>query len=108
MNWNLISKSVVITGILLIPLNLFYWYLSLTPLYIPPTSQGIVVEGATQKEILLFIGLSLLAFASIFRFIYRRTEKFRMLQAILTIILSEVLGYILSFFALFVLTVIGN
>lgn len=87
MNWKSFLKRTLVIGFLLIPLNLFGEFVSIYLFY----------KAASPKDIILLVGISLLAAISIFRFVYRRTEKFRIIQSIATILLSEIIGYFLSF-----------
>jgi hypothetical protein len=84
MDWKSFFKRVLIIGILLIPVNLSYACVPANPFY----------TVASLKSLILLIGISLLAAVSIFRFVYRRTEKFRIIQSIATIILSEIIGFL--------------
>jgi O-antigen/teichoic acid export membrane protein len=85
MNWKLFLKLNLVIGILLIPLNILYAGIAGNPFY----------DVASLKYVILLIGLTLLAAVSIFRFVYRRTEKFRIIQSIATIVLSQIIGFIL-------------
>jgi hypothetical protein len=85
MKWKLFLKLNLVIGILLIPLNLLYAVVPLNPFY----------DVDSLKYVILLIGLTLLAAVSIFRFVYRRTEKFRIIQSIATIVLSQIIGFIL-------------
>ena len=84
MNWKSFFKRVLVIGFLLIPLNIFYGLVPANPFY----------TAASLKFLILLIGISLLVAVSIFRFVYRRTEKFRITQSIATIILSEIIGFL--------------
>lgn len=87
MNWKSFFKRVLIIGFLLIPLNLFYEFLSVAIFY----------KVALLKDVILIVGISLLAAVSIFRFVYRRAERFKIIQALATILLSWIVGYFLMF-----------
>ena len=93
MNWKSFFKRVLIIGVLLIPLNLFYELVSVMLFY----------KGVLLKDIILLIGISLLAAVSIFRFVYRRTERYRVIQSIATIFLSAIVGYFLAFAGVLIL-----
>ena len=85
MNWKLFLKINLVIGILLIPLNLLYAVVPLNPFY----------DAVSLKYVILLVGLNLLAAVSIFRFVYRRTENFRIIQSIATVVLSQIIGFII-------------
>lgn len=85
MNWKAFFKRVLIIGVLFIPLNLVFVFVSINP---------VSYDAAFLKGIILLVGISLLAMISIFRFVYRRAERFKTIQALATIFLSVIGGYI--------------
>lgn len=93
MNWKSFFKRVLIIGVLLIPLSLFYEVVSVMLFY----------KGILLKDIILLVGISLLAAVSIFRFVYRRTERYRVIQSVATIFLSAIVGYFLAFAGVLIL-----
>lgn len=93
MKWKSFFKRVLIIGVLLIPLSLFFELVSIMLFY----------KGVLLKDIILLIGISLLAAVSIFRFVYRRTERYRVIQSVTTIFLSAIIGYFLAFAGVLVL-----
>lgn len=97
MNWKLFLKRNLVIGFLLIPLNVSYGLVPANPFY----------TVASLKSVILLIGLSLLAAVSIFRFVYRRTEKFKIIQSIATILISEIIGFLSIVGILIFLTIIS-
>lgn len=99
MNWKAFFKRVLITGILFIPLNLIFVYVSISP---------VTYDVAFLKGIILLIGISLLAAVSIFRFVYRRAEKFKTIQALATVFLSVIGGYLFLSAGILIMLVISS
>ena len=97
MNWKLFFKRILIIGALLIPLNLCFVFISVSP---------VSYNTEFLKGIILLIGISLLAAVSIFRFVYRRAEKFKTVQALATIVLSVIGGYLFLFAGITILLMI--
>ena len=99
MDWKLFFKRVLIIGILFIPLNLIFVSVSIGP---------VSYNADFLKNIILIVGISLLAAVSIFRFVYRRAEKFKIIQALATIFLSVVGGYLFLFAGISIFMVISS
>ncbi len=88
MDWKSFLKRVLIIGVLFIPVNLIFVFVSISP---------VSYDVAFLKIIILLVGISLLAAVSIFRFVYRRAEKFKTIQAFATIFISVIGGYLFLF-----------
>lgn len=88
MDWKSFFKRVLIIGVLFIPINLCFVFISISP---------VSYDADFLKFLILVIGISLLAAVSIFRFVYRRAEKFKTIQALATIFLSVIGGYLFLF-----------
>ena len=97
MNWKSFFKRVLRIGFLLIPLNLCFVFASTAPLS---------YDAEFLKGIILLVGIALLAAVSIFRFVYRRSEKFKIIQALATIFLSVIGGYLFLFAGITILLMI--
>lgn len=97
MDWKSFFKRILIIGVLLIPLNLYFVFVSVTP---------VSYDVAFLKGVILFVGIFLLAAVSIFRFVYRRAEKFKTIQALATIFLSVTFGYLFLFAGILILLMI--
>lgn len=97
MNWKSFFKRVLIIGVLFIPVNLIFVFVSISP---------VSYDVNFLKDIILLVGISLLAVVSIFRFVYRRAEKFKTIQALATIFLSIIGGYLFLFAGILIFVMI--
>lgn len=91
MQWKLVLKTSVLVGVMLIIANIVGLFYSVNQFY----------GGATILELLLFVSMYVVALVSTFNFIYRKTIKFRVIQSILTAVLSIIFGYIFSIVFIF-------
>lgn len=99
MDWKAFFKRVFIIGGLLTPINLYFVFISISP---------ISHDAAFLKGVILLVGIFLLAVVSIFRFVYLRAEKFKIIQALATIFISVIGGYLFLFTGILILLVIGS
>ena len=97
MNWKAFFKRVLIAGVLFIPLDLIFVFVSINP---------VSYDAAFLKGIILVVGIFLLAAVSIFRFVYRRAEKYKTLQSLATIFLSVIGGYLFLFAGILIFMIV--
>ena len=91
MEWKLILKTSVFVRVMLIIANVFGLLYSIKQFY----------KVAHVSDLLLFISMYVVALVSTISFMYRRTAKFRIIQAILTTVFSIIFGYVFSIIAIF-------
>lgn len=92
MNWKLILKTSLIIGILAISIQLTTIYFDISLFYYP----------FITWDLILFIFLYAIAASLIFSFIYKQTDKFRVLQSLVTVVLGLGLSYGLTILGLII------
>lgn len=85
MNWKLILTTSIIAGIISIPLQAYGIFLSAMSNY-----------GSITSNLIILLVLCLILAAGTFGFVYSQTESNRLAQALITVVLAFVIGFIIS------------